>query len=213
MIRRPVVLGLAVALATPAAAQLPPGLGAGLGGASVRLRTADSTAAATFAGVAVGGRVRIGFRFAAVEGSYLEGTLDPDSAGGVSRDLVDGSLLAAVTPVSWLTLKAGPHVRSWVFVGGTQRWVWWEGHARVDGELAGAGLRAHLELWTAFSSDVNVPGGAGAARGGEAGLTVRIARPLVWARLTYTIDRTAFSDTGATEMLEALRLTLMLGGR
>ncbi len=204
---------LVIGTAPPVAAQLPSALGAGLGGASIRLRAGDSTAARSFAGMAVGGRLRIGSRAAALEASYLQGTLDPDTGTAPPRELVDGSLLVALSPLRWLTLKGGPHLRAWVFGGGTQRWVWWEAHARADGSLVDERLRAHVEMWTALSGEVNVPAGAGAAMGGEAGLTVRLARVPVWARLTYAIDRARFAGSDASEMMETLRVSLMLGGR
>jgi hypothetical protein len=197
--------------AAPVRAQLANRLSLGGGGASARLRAATPGAAGTLSGITAFGTGRISLRRFALQGEYRQGSLTPDSGTGTGQDLVEARLLAAMRPLPWLQIAAGPHLRAYVVPGSTERWVFLEGRVRAEGAVIGEMVVTHLEMWTAFSSKVNVPGGASAARGGEVGLTVRFPRSPIWARLTYAIDRAALTGNARVETLEDVAISVGFG--
>ncbi|MFI5280904.1 MAG: hypothetical protein ACHQU1_10430 [Gemmatimonadales bacterium] len=199
-----------LATARPLAAQAWRALELSAGATAARFRSTAPGNAGASSGVVAGGDGRILIGPVSLHGWYLEGRLAPDT-GTTTRDLVDAGLLLAVRPTPWAVLAAGPHLRAYVLPAGTERWVLWEGRARVEESIIAGTVRAHVELRAAISGTVNGQK-ADAARGGEAGITARFPRSLLWARLTYTIDHAQLVPSG-TETLEGVTLTVGLGGR
>jgi hypothetical protein len=161
------------------------GLDLGAGVAEVRLQNTTSVGSGVLTGIApefLGG-VSIG-RFA-LEGSYLEGTLQPSSGALASQDLVDGAVFFSAKPAAFIDLKGGIHARSYVTSGGTERWVFWEARAHGEAPL-GPGVHAYLELWRALSTEAVAPLPLDQAQGGEAGLVAALNR--FDLRVGYAID-------------------------
>jgi hypothetical protein len=124
-----------------------------------------------------------------------------------------------VRPMSWLSLRAGPHAWTYISDAGTQRWFLWEGRAHAQGQVLPA-LQSYLEVWKVFSANVNVPQAFQTGMGGEGGFSLRIRdvplipqRLPVRIRLAYGIERVRMNGTQAqgsrAEVLD--RLTLGLG--
>jgi hypothetical protein len=166
-------------------------------------------------GIVVGVRAHTAGRLLSLEASYAQGRLSADAASGPSRSVVDGSVLLTSRPLPWLTFKVGPQLRAYAAPGGTERWVLWEYRARADTPIISPALslRAHVELWVALASSVNVDPGASGARGGEAGMVWRLPHSPFWLRLSYSVDQETMKNNARTEALEAVVLTIGLGGR
>lgn len=199
----------ALAFASPVHAQLANHIVLGGGGSSTRLQTIASGVPATLSGITAFGAGRIGSGLLGLEVTYRQGSLTPDTGAGQKQDVVDGRVLAIVKPLSWLQVAAGPHLRAYIVPGLTERWVLIEARVRAEGSVAPT-VRTHIEIWTALSAKVNT-GSGGAARGGEAGITIRLPRSPVWGRLTYAIDRAAVSGGGRIETLEDIALSVGFG--
>jgi len=204
-------LGLALAT-SPLAAQLSRRIGGGAGAVTTRLHSDAAGGSSTLSGVGAFLEGRLGQGRVSLELGYLEGRLSADTGTATERDLVDARAMLTVRPVSSLALKAGGHLRGYVQPAGTERWVLWELRAAWDGAVVGDRVAARVELWRAVSASLNLPPGAAGARGGEVGLTFRLARSGVWARFGYAIDR-AELENGTTETLEALSLAVGFGPR
>ena len=179
----------------------------------MHLHAAASGGGEEMSGIAALGRARLFVGPFTFETSYSQGHLVADTGTAASRDLVDGSAFVAWRPVSWLGLKAGPHLRAYVRPGATERWVMWEAHARVDRPIIAGMLDAHFEAWTALSATVNVDPGALGSRGGQAGLILRLWQSPYWARLTYAVDQAKLKSSARTETVEAVLFAVGLGGR
>jgi hypothetical protein len=179
----------------------------------LHFRSAASGVGETLSGLAAVGRARFFVGSVSLETSYSQGHLVADTGTAIARDMVDGSAFLAVRPLSWLALKAGPHLRAYVAPGSTERWVMWEAHAHVDGSIIPGMLDANVEGWMAVGSAVNVDPGARGARGGQAGLILRLWRSPLWARLTYVVDQAKLKNDARTETVEAVLFAVGLGGR
>jgi len=129
----------------------------------------------------------------------------------VKRDLIEGRLVVAARPVPWLEMSVGPFVRAYVTDTLTERWVFWQARARVEAPIVTASLTSYVELWRAWSSDVNLVAGAGRVQGGEAGVVYRPPQRPFWLRLSYRLDDAAVRARGS-ETLEAISLAIMVGG-
>ena len=168
-----------------------------------RIRT--SSDAGTVAGFA--GSVR--FRRLELDVRYAEGTLQPTDGNSESRDLVEGAVAVRFVGTPWLSVELGPHARRYGTQSGAERWITWRLGARVETAIVGTSVRGHATLWQGLGLDVNVPPGAGTARGGEFGVTVDLGPrggPL-WFALAYGIDRAQVRDAVRRETVETLRLT------
>lgn len=196
-----------LAFASPGAAQARTRLTVGVDAQSARLVreqapdiALNGIVAAMQAGVAIG---RVG-----LEIGYAQGRLSPDADAANAEELVDGEAMLAVRALPWLVLRGGPHLRAWVTPAGTQRWMRVEGRAEVSGEVIPGRVRAHAEVWSALSTDVNLGVGASGARGGRVGLTMAIANSPLLLRLMYTADRAELAD-GRADVLEGIGLGLV----
>jgi hypothetical protein len=203
---------LVAALAMPPAlhAQLANVVSLGAGGSAARLQVDASGTTTLLSGITAFGSGRLGGRRFGLEGAYRQGSLTPDAGTGAAQDIVELRVLATARPLAWLQAGVGPHLRAYVVPGSTSRWVFIEGRVRAEGFVLSEVLRTHVELWAALSAKSN-SGGSGSARGGEAGLTVRMPRSPVWARISYAIDRAAQSASGRVETLEDISLSIGFG--
>lgn len=148
---------------------------------------------------------------------YWQGTLNGVGTG--DKDVVEGFAQLGARPMSWLSLRVGPHAWTYISDAGTQRWFLWEGRARAQGQVLPA-VQSYIEVWKVFSANVNVPQAFQTGMGGEGGLSLRIRdvplipqRLPVRIRLGYGIERVRMNGTQAqgsrAEVLD--RLTLGLG--
>ncbi|HXY19076.1 MAG TPA: hypothetical protein VEH83_03695 [Gemmatimonadales bacterium] len=215
MSRRALGLLLAALLrAGPAAAQLPQFLGSvDLGIARQHFQSAYPGGAESLAGALMYGQVGISVNPVAVDVSYAQGRLASSTASAAARSVVEASVMVSGRVTPWLLLKAGPHLRAYSAPGSTERWAMWELHAHADEPVITGVLAAYLEGWVAFTSSANVDPGASGARGGEAGVTMRIPGSLFWARLGYAVDRSSLKGGARTEALQSVLVSIGLGGR
>jgi len=144
----------------------------------------------------------------ALEGSYLDATLQPSSGALPQQDLVDGTVFLSAKPSEFVQLKGGIHARSYVTPGGTERWVFWE--ARAHGEVPlGPGVRAYVEAWRALGTEsVALP--LNQAQGGEAGLKAITLHNRVRVRLSYAIDDAQAGGGVSRQTVETFLLAIGL---
>jgi len=161
-------------------------------------------------GPVLGGEGRVVFSGFSLGLGLSSGTLQTADQA-VKRDLIEGRLVVAARPVPWLEMSVGPFVRAYVTDSVTERWVFWQARARVEAPIVTASLTSYVELWRAFSSDVNLVAGAGRVQGGEAGVVYRPPQRPFWLRLSYRLDDAAVRARGS-ETLEAISLAIMVGG-
>jgi hypothetical protein len=199
--------------ARPLAGQLPRYLGADLGISRPQFQSASPGGGERLSGLVVGGRVRLVLRPVSLDLSYSQGRLTADTGSAAARDLVEGSLFLTARPLPWLALKVGPHLRAYAAPGGTERWVLWEVRAHADAPIVEGEWLAYAEAWVAAASTVNVSPGAAGAHGAEAGLTVRLPRSPLWGRLAYVVDQARLANDARTESLQAVVLSVGVGGR
>ncbi len=157
-----------------------------------------------------GGEGRVLFNGFSLGLGLSSGTLQTADQA-VKRDLIEGRLVIAARPVPWLEMSVGPFVRAYVTDTLTERWVFWQARARVEAPIVTASLTSYVELWRAWSSDVNLVAGAGRVQGGEAGVVYRPPQRPFWLRLSYRLDDAAVRARGS-ETLEAISLAIMVGG-
>lgn len=181
--------------------------------ATARFRGTTLVGEEALTGVLAGGRGRFALGACALEVQYVQGRLSSDSGNIPSRDYVDGSVFLAVRAAPWLELKAGPHLRAYVAPGGTERWALWEGRAHLEAPIIPGTLRAHVEGWASLVSGVNANPGAAGARGGEVGMALHVAQSPLLVRLAYTVDQEAMRSSVRTEVLEAVVLSIGIGGQ
>ncbi len=135
---------------------------------------------------------------------YSEGTVKSTRLD-VSQDVVDGEFLLGLSLVEWLTVKFGPHVRSFTFSDGARRrWLFWEGRVRAEARLFDRWLRSYAEGWRAFGADVSGPDPFKFGQGAEAGLEGRLATSPFWARIGYRIERSALTGVTASQIVEQI---------
>jgi hypothetical protein len=161
-------------------------------------------------GPVLGGEGRVVFNGFSLGLGLSSGTLQTADQA-VKRDLIEGRLVVAARPAPWLEMSVGPFVRAYVTDSVTERWVFWQARARVEAPIVTASLTSYVELWRAFSSDVNLLAGAGRVQGGEAGVVYRPPQRPFWLRLSYRLDDAAVRARGS-ETLEAISLAIMVGG-
>ena len=188
-------------------------LAAGAGPAALHVHSRTETGQEALSGTVAGGEGVVQLGRLELDVNYLEGRLEPDSSGPAPRDFVAGRALLGVRAMPWLALQIGPHVRSYVTGAGTQRWVFWEAHVRLDGSLVGSELRSYVDVWRVLSASVNVVESYDHGEGGEAGLALSLSRAPLWAGLAYAVDHSTLGGGLRLETLEQVRLTVGLGIR
>ena len=167
------------------------------------------------AGTAAGFAGSVRFRRLELDVRYAEGTLQPKDGNSGSRDLVEGAVAVRFVGTPWLSVELGPHARRYTTRSGAERWITWRLGGRVETAIVGTSVLGHATLWHGLGLEVNVPPGAGSARGGEVGVTVDLGPggPPLWFSLEYGIDRAQVRDGGRREAVEALTLTAGLRRR
>lgn len=204
--------------ATPLAAQHPLWWNAEISGIGMRLNSRTGPSTQKWSGAAFGFQGQFLYlNRITLDLGYWQGKLNGVGTG--DKDVVEGFAQLGARPVSWLSLRAGPHAWTYVSDAGTQRWFLWEGRARAQGQVLPA-VQSYIEVWKVFSARVNVAQEFQTGMGGEGGLSLRIRdvplipqRLPVRIRLAYGIERVRMSGTQAqgsrAEVLD--RLTLGLG--
>jgi len=196
-------LALALGLAAPLAAQGGVQVSGGLDATSLHTASDVGSAGTKLSGVLLGGSGRLTYRALSLDLDYRQGSLQP-AGGGISQEGVEGALLLGVSPRPWLTIRVGPHARTYVAPSGTQRWLMWELRGRAEGDLVpGTPLRGYVELWDVASADVNVTETLDSGRGGEGGMLFRV-RPPVWLRLSYGIEHLRLGSGARLETVDRL---------
>lgn len=170
---------------------------ASLTGVGMRVRSQSGPTIQKLSGPVFGGQGQLIFvNRITLDLGYWQGVVTP-IAGQVAadRDVVEGYAQLGARPLSWVSLRFGPHAWTYVSNAGTQRWFLMEGRARVQGEILPE-IQSYLELWRVFSASVNVPQPFQTGMGGEGGLSLRIRnvpvipeRFPVRIRLGYGIER------------------------
>lgn len=209
---RVVLLAVAGTTGQLAAQSLQPAVGASVVTTRVRSRLPTGTNQLTGATFGVQGALTVGRVVLGV--SYAQGNLRPDGGSAPARTLVEGRVLLGVHPLGWLTLKGGPHARAYVLsAGGTERWLFWELRGRAATAFVGSAVKGYVELWRAIAADANVPEPFDHAQGGEAGMTVRLSRAPVEARVAYRIDRAVLGGGSRAETVEGVVIEVGLARR
>lgn len=186
----------------------------GAGATGIRLQSRLATGASSeLTGVAFGGEGGLALGPVALEVGYWQGRLDPDAAGTPSQDVIDGRALLSLRAVGWLAVKGGAEARSYVTTAGTERWVFWQLRVRAERVIVEPSVLGYVEVWRALSTEVNAPQPVERGQGGEVGLTVRRVLGPLWVRLAYGIDDARLSGSARRETVEAVALSVGLGGR
>lgn len=203
--------------ATPLAAQHPPWWNAEISGIGMRLNSQTGPSTQKWSGAAFGFQGQFLYlNRITLDLGYWQGKLNGVGTG--DRDVVEGFAQLGARPMSWLSLRVGPHAWTYVSDAGTQRWFLWEGRARAQGQVLPV-VQSYIEVWKVFSANVNVPQAFQTGMGGEGGLSLRIRdvplipqRLPVRIRLAYGIERVRMSGTQAqgsrAEVLDRLTLGL-----
>ena len=201
---------LALAPSRTIAAQPLAGLSATLEVAPTRLARTTTTSR-ILSGPILGAQGRIAFNRIEIEGRYGEGSLAPaEGTTGLTEDMVEGGAVLWYKPLPWVAVGAGPQLRAFISASGTSHWTRFDIRARMNQDLIAGLAIAYLEGWASVSATSNVQGGGSGAQGAEAGLSMRIPRLPVSARIGYVADRASFAN-GATEFIEGVRIALQLG--
>ena len=199
----------ALVLLAPALA-LGQGLNGGVATSVMRVRTTIGANEETLSGAVMGVEGRVQRWGVALEFAYAQGRVDPDSGTTVARDVVEGRLLVGNRPWRGLSLKAGPHIRSYVTTSGTQRWFFWEARLRGERTIVGT-VQVYGEVWRVLSGDVNVLEPFTGGQGGEVGMLVTLPRSPVWGRLAYGIEHAKLGGGARLETVEGLSVAVGYG--
>ncbi len=205
------VLWFALLTASTASAQLTDRLS--LSGAvfSTNLNTESATGEPLrLAGISAGGSAAFVFGRMGLGIRYLEGSLSP-SGGGTGRSLVEGEAMLSARALSWLTIKLGPHIRSFTQNNATQRWVFWEARLRTETELGTRRVTGSLEFWQILSGNVNTPEPFDGGKGIAGNLRWEFSERPLSLNLGYRIDRSRLGDGTRTEVLEHIVLGIGYG--
>ncbi|UCG87427.1 MAG: hypothetical protein JSW71_02465 [Gemmatimonadota bacterium] len=205
------LLGMVLPIVSPTGARLNAQSGVGLALSLAPMpvavtRTADTTAS-RFSGLTIGGSVGLRLGRLRLDLRYLEGGLGSDLEIP-DQDIVEGELLLGVAPLAWLTVKAGPHIRSFVTAQGTQRWVFWEGRVAATAKLGSPNLLTYLEAWHVFFSDVDAVEQYDSGNGLEGGIRLALDRLPFWGTLAYRIDQNSLGSGTKTDTVEQLVIAI-----
>lgn len=180
--------------------------------ASVRETVTQSGTSRLRTGAAWGGEGAFGLGPATLSVRYLQGSVD--SAGGTAPvDYVEGEALLLLRPLRWVAAGFGPHVRSFVETGGTQRRLMWELHGQGIAPLAGSLLEAYLDGWVVVGSTINLGEPLDHGLGVEGGLRVALGRLPVSVRVRYRAERLALGGGSRHETHEQVALAIGVGRR
>ena len=140
---------------------------------------------------------------------YGQGRVTNDTAG---RDVAEGEALLGYKARPWLTVWFGPHARTFVVPGQSdRRWLLWSGRVTGRGSLLPGRVDSYVELWQGVTGSLSRPAESASGGGGEAGLDLRLARHPIWGRLGYRIEQGRASGGARRETVEAITLTVGYG--
>jgi hypothetical protein len=175
----------------------------------VRMRTLFVNRLERQSGVSVGAEGTVWLGRVGMRVGYLEGRLG--AQGNLPRqEHVEGFALLAVTPVTGLVISGGPHGRAFVGNGITNRWVFWTLRTSYEVAIVGPEIRGFGEAWGAVKGSSSVPEPFGSARGGSAGLLVRLAEGRMAVRLGYGIDESRLGAGRRRDTIENFTLGVNL---
>ena len=180
----------------------------GVGGGSEIARSRVGTARDRLSGLLLSGEAIATRGHFVARLRYGQGRVTSDTA---ERDVAEGEALLGYKPRPWLTVWFGPHARTFVVAGQSdRRWLLWSGGVTARGSLFPGRVESFVELWQGFSGRLSAPLGSAAGGGGEAGLELGLARRPVWGRLAYRIEqgRVSGGGGGRRETVEAITLTV-----
>src|SRR5215831_12107443 len=123
--------------------QTSPRLGFFLGAQALRVRDGAAGRVQTLTNTLPAGDITVALDRLILEASYTQGTLTPETTAP-TRDYVEGDVLAGVRIYKGLSIKGGPHARSYVLPGGTRRRLFWEGRGSFETPLSGHVAAAKL---------------------------------------------------------------------
>lgn len=191
-----------------------------LAGVGMRVHSQSGPTVQKLSGAVFGGQGQLIFaNRITLDLGYYQGVLSPTAGQAADRDVVEGYAQLGARPLSWVTLRFGPHAWTYVSNAGTQRWFMMEGRARLQGEVFPE-VVSYLELWRVFSANVNVPQPFQTGMGGEGGISFRIRNvPVipekypVRIRIGYGIERVRMEGgTPVTVRAEVMdRLSFSIG--
>lgn len=199
---------LTTSLATPAVhAQYPTGFTVSLAPIPVRVSQNNGSETERLSGITLGGMVDLSWKILRLDLRYLEGGIGSD---GDSRDedIVEGELMFGIAPLSWLVVKVGPHIRSFVTSQGTQRWFFWEARVGTAAKLGSPNLITYLQAWHVFQSDVDAVGSYDSGNGLEGGIRLSLSRLPFYGGLSYRMDQSKLGDGVATQTVEQFVLAI-----
>lgn len=178
---------------------------AGLGGTREIVRSRLGTAQVRMTGSLFNGEALVTRGRFTGRLRYGQGRVTSDTA---AHDIVEGEALLGYKARSWLTVWIGPHARTFVAPGfSDRRWLFWSGRVTARGGIFPGRVDSFVELWQGFSGRLNRPASSAGGSGAELGLEVRLARHPVWARFAYRIEQ-ARVDDGRRDTVEGLTLTV-----
>lgn len=209
--------------AAPLAAQSPWRWEAGLSGVGMRVNSTTGPASQKLSGAVFGFQGQVLYSgFITLNLGYWQGQLTPASGSTATiaqRDVVEGYAQLGAQPLSWLSVRAGPHAWTYISNAGRQRWFLMEARARAQGEIV-PDVQSYIELWHVFSANVNVPQGFQSGAGGEGGISLRLRdvpvipeRFPVRIRAAYGIERVRMNAAGRTEVMDRLSLSIGIESR
>ena len=209
MTRALVLAMVATVAGAPLAAQSTWNVSFGAAGAQEIAHSRIGTAQQRVSGMVFTGEALATRRWFVARLRYGQGRITNDTAG---RDVVEGEALLGYKARPWLTIWVGPHARTFVVPGQSdRRWLLWSGRVTARGGLFPGRLESFVELWQGFTGSLNRPTGSVAGGGAEAGLELRSGRRPFWGRLAYRIEQGRESVSGGggrRETVEAITLTV-----
>ena len=161
-------------------------------------------------GVSAGGAAAVAFGRFGLGIRYLEGSLSP-SGGGTGRSIVEGEAMLSARALSWLSIKFGPHIRSFIQNNATERWVFWEARFRTETELGTKRVTSSLEFWQILSGSANTTQPFDGGQGIAGNLRWKPSNKPLWLNLGYRIDRSNLGGGSRTEVLEHIVLGIGYG--
>lgn len=204
---RALVLAIAAIVAgAPLAAQSRWNVSFGAGGGQEIARSRIGTTRERVSGLVLGGEVVATRGKLVARLHYGQGRVTNDTAG---RDVAEGEALLGYKARPWLTVWFGPHARTFVVPGQSdRRWLHWSGRVTARGTLFPGRVESFVELWQGITGSLNRPAESASGGGAEAGLVLRLARHPVWGRLAYRIEQGRASGGTRRETVEAITLTV-----
>jgi hypothetical protein len=206
---RLICLAFVAALATAgsARAQSPSGITLSLAPIPVQVSQNNGSETDQLSGMTLGGMVDLAWRIWRLDVRYLEGEI---SSGGdsESEDIVEGELMFGVAPSSWLVVKVGPHIRSFVTPQGTERWFFWEARLGTAAKLGSPNLITYFQAWHVFKSDVDAVESYDSGNGLEGGIRLSLSRLPFYGSLSYRVDHSNLGSGAASQTVEQMVLAI-----